>query len=1555
MPEQVSSCYLAGGESLLIHCAEAWLARGHAVRGIISATPQIVSWAAERGLPVIAPGKGLAERLTEPFDYFFSITNLTVIPPEVIAKAKKVAINFHDGPLPRYAGLYATAWALLEREPRHGITWHAMTDDVDAGAMYHQTLFELAPDETSYSLNTRCYEAAIESFGPLVDALTTGRAEPRAQPLAVKHYFARHKRPDAAGTLRWDLDAAALEAVVRALDFGPVDNPLTLAKLLAGDELVAVKSAARVDGSGAPGTILSLGDELVVACKEGALAVRELTCLSGSPIAIADWASQHGLRVGGVLPRISGEEAARLTARHEDLCRYEAYWMKRLGALAPLELPLVDPALLGDGVTRAPFEVPESAKALGSDAIVAALLAYLARVCDAEELDVGFSDPALRERVADAPRWFARYVPLRANVAMDAGFDALLSTLGAELERVRTRGTYARDAIARHPHLAADAQAIAGALTRVTIEIVSSVEDVTPSPNAALAVAVGPDGATMWCADARVLGGATLASMQRQFGIFLDALAGSSATPIGAQPLLSEDERRRIVSELNATAVDYRRDVCVHQLFEEQVARTPDAPAVSYLDRTLSYAELDARANQLAHRLVALGVGPDVLVAVSVERGAEMLVATLGVMKAGGAYVPLDPTYPRDRLALMLEDSRAKVLVTQPELAARFPAHAGETLLLRDVLDAPKTRPDVKVTSERLAYVIYTSGSTGKPKGVMVEHRNVVNFFAGMDERLRHEGDPGTWLAVTSLSFDISVLELFWTLTRGFKVVVHTDKADDAAHARARLPNQALPITMSLMYFASDEGENKASDKYKLLLEGARFADERGFSAVWTPERHFHAFGGLYPNPSVAAAALATITKNIQLRAASVVMPLHHPIRVAEEWALVDNLSGGRVGISFAAGWQPNDFVIYKPERFKDRKQAMLDDLEIVRRLWRGEALKTISPIGKEIEVRTLPRPIQKELPFWLTAAGNPETFRAAGEIGANVLTHLLGQTIDEVGEKIRVYREARRAAGHEGPGQVTIMLHTFVGPDADEVRRLVREPMKAYLKSSVDLIKAAAWTFPTFKEKADKTGKTPAQLFEEEEMSPEELDAILEHAFNRYYETSGLFGTPLSCLAIIDRLKGIGVDDVGCLLDYGVPSAKVLEHLKYLDELKRLATTGVDAGDDYTLAAQVKRHRVTHLQCTPSQMSMLLADEGARAALRGLSKVMVGGEAFPAALAAELRAATNADVLNMYGPTETTIWSSTERVAGDGAAVSLGEPIANTQLYVLDRRRQLVPLGMAGELYIGGDGVARGYFERAELTAERFVDDPFREGGRLYRTGDLVRVRADGKLDFLGRVDFQVKLRGYRIELGEIEAKLREGAGVRDVVVAAREDAPGDKRLVAYLIAEAERSIDVEALAASARAELPEYMIPSAFVVLPKLPLTPNGKVDRKALPAPGKATARAAAAFVAPAEGLEAQIASVWTELLSVERVGLDDNFFDLGGHSLLTVQAQRRLKDVLARPLALTDLFRFPTIRALAEFLGGDGTSKTMAQSKDRADARREAMARRSEARDRRPQRR
>jgi hypothetical protein len=301
---------------------------------------------------------------------------------------------------------------------------------------------------------------------------------------------------------------------------------------------------------------------------------------------------------------------------------------------------------------------------------------------------------------------------------------------------------------------------------------------------------------------------------------------------------------------------------------------------------------------------------------------------------------------------------------------------------------------------------------------------------------------------------------------------------------------------------------------------------------------------------------------------------------------------------------------------------------------------------------------------------------------------------------------------------------------------------------------------------------------------------------------------------------------------------------------------------------------------------------------------------------------------------------------------VPIGRPVANTQLYVLNRYLQPVPIGVAGELHIGGVQVGRGYLNRPELTAEKFIADPFGDEpeAHLYKTGDLVRYLPDGNIEFLGRLDYQVKLRGFRVELGEIEAVLSQHPAIREVVVLLREDVPGDKRLVAYAVPRAKSPLRISELREYLQEKLPDYMVPAAFVQLEALPLTPNGKVDRRSLPAP-RWEGQSERAYSAPKNEVERTIAGIWQELLHVERVGVDDSFFELGGHSLLIIQAHRRLCEVTGRELVITDMFRYPTIRTLTEHLSQDRRSGDQATSQkgvDRAKARREAMRRRRQHR-------
>ena len=314
------------------------------------------------------------------------------------------------------------------------------------------------------------------------------------------------------------------------------------------------------------------------------------------------------------------------------------------------------------------------------------------------------------------------------------------------------------------------------------------------------------------------------------------------------------------------------------------------------------------------------------------------------------------------------------------------------------------------------------------------------------------------------------------------------------------------------------------------------------------PERHFKSFGGLSPNPSVLAAALAAITQNIQICSGSVVLPLHDPIRVAEEWAVVDNISNGRVGLGVACGWVPNDFVISENQaHFDNRKDVFAKKISVLRQLWRGEPHLVTNPQGEKVEVQTIPRPLQKEVPIWITAASNPETFRQAGDMGANLLTHLLGQSVEGLASKIEIYREAWKAAGHPGEGIMTLMLHTFVGDSDQEVHEIVREPMKKYLAGSLNLAAAHLKSVPFIQNPGD---------IDVTKLTPDLVDQTLEASFEKYFHMSGLLGSYEKCIDMVDQLEEIGVDEVACLIDFGVEEETVLSSLERLNVVRILSNS---------------------------------------------------------------------------------------------------------------------------------------------------------------------------------------------------------------------------------------------------------------------------------------------------------------------------------------------------------------------------------------------------------------
>jgi amino acid adenylation domain-containing protein len=643
------------------------------------------------------------------------------------------------------------------------------------------------------------------------------------------------------------------------------------------------------------------------------------------------------------------------------------------------------------------------------------------------------------------------------------------------------------------------------------------------------------------------------ARIERMVGHYLTLLEAAAADPdqrLSELRLLNEVERRQILVEWNRTEVPYPKDRCLHELIEDQVKRTSEATAVVFEGDSLTYRQLNERANQLARYLQRLGVGPDTLVAICMERSLEMVVGLLGILKAGGGYVPLDPEYPKERLAFMLADAGAPALLTHSGLQGSLPAHTGKVVRLD--ADWPLIAGEgvgnvtSSVRAEHLAYMIYTSGSTGRPKGAMNTHVAIVNRLLWMQDAYRLTSSDRV-LQKTPFSFDVSVWEFFWPLLTGATLVL------------------ALP-------------------------------------------------------------------------------------------------------------------------------------------------------------------------------------------------------------------------GGHK---------------------------------------------------------------------------------------------------------------------------------------------------DGAYLANLIRKEKITTAHFVPSMLSSFLEQEGLESSCASLKRVVCSGEALPFELQQRFFSLLPAGLHNLYGPTEAAVdvTSWTCQRESRMRTVPIGWPIANTRIHILDRHLQPTPIGVPGELHIGGIGLARGYHNRPELTAEKFIPDPFRKepGARLYKTGDLARYLPDGAIEYLGRLDHQVKIRGFRIELGEIESVLTELPGVREAVVVAREDAPGDKRLVAYLTAKNGLLPKDSELRGVLQAKLPAHMVPSAFIILERFPLTPNGKVDRKALPEPRDFSQSLGGHSLLPRNELERTIAAIWQEVLHLEKVGIEDSFFHLGGHSLLLVHIQNKLEKALDKPLLMMDLFRYPTISSLAEYLSVKGKVK------------------------------
>jgi natural product biosynthesis luciferase-like monooxygenase protein len=785
----------------------------------------------------------------------------------------------------------------------------------------------------------------------------------------------------------------------------------------------------------------------------------------------------------------------------------------------------------------------------------------------------------------------------------------------------------------------------------------------------------------------------TIIRLAAHYENLLEQLINNETRPYSEFCLMNKDEFNKVIYDWNATNREFEKDLSIHEIFRLQALRKTNNIALKYGSKEISYQELDIKSDQLAHHIreeyrkrTKKMFSADVLIALCIDRSLEMVLAMLAVLKSGGAFVPIDVSHPQERIDFILNDTKANLVLTTRQFIGNNGIKLPDDKLVfvdlsEKIYESNLNDFSLPISNGNdLAYVIYTSGTTGNPKGVMVNHQNLSNFIAGMNETIPLNEDDH-FLALTSISFDISVLELLWNLTGGRTVSIKTSDSSQN-NLDYLVNNYKEQLDFSLFYFSSKDDFKK--DKYQLLKESSLYADRNAFSAIWIPERHFHEFGGIFPNPSVVAAGLSTITSNIEIRSGSIVLPLHDVIRVAEEWSVVDNLSNGRIALSIASGWHVNDFVL-KPFNYDERQKVMYSQIEELKTLWRGERIQRKNGLDQLTDVEIFPKPITSKLNIYITSGGNPDTFVSAGKIGANILTHLLGQEIEDLEKNINLYKKTLKENGFSvKEAKISLMLHTYIGTDLEEVKNKVKDPFKSYLKSSVGLISNLSKDLNIATSNIDE----------------DNLNDLLELGFERYWQTSALFGTPETCKKIVSSIYAIGVTDIACLIDFGIADVDVMEGLRHLNQLKNNYNRVEENINDAT-------NVITSMQITPSYLNALLEDDNSISFIKNLKQIIVGGEIFPDKLLNKLKELTDADIFNMYGPTETTIWSTFQKV-NKGNKVNIGRPIQNTSVYILDVNLVPVPIGVVGELYIGGAGVARGYLNRPELTAERFIENPF-------------------------------------------------------------------------------------------------------------------------------------------------------------------------------------------------------------------------------------------------------
>ncbi|ERT10339.1 non-ribosomal peptide synthetase, partial [Photorhabdus temperata] len=780
-------CVVVGGTTLAVFCAGQIQAAGHIIQAVLATDIVLKTWAAQQGIVCVDSVDALQQQITlHPIDWLFSIVNPIILPESLIEQMRGGAFNYHDSPLPRYAGSHATSWALLAGETDYAISWHCIEEGVDTGDIAVQWPVSIEEHDNAFSLNLKCYQAAQRGFIELLKDLGHGTLVTYPQDLSQRCFYALSHRPDFGGYLCWKQSGEALSALVRALDFGEnYSNPLGCPKLLLMQGTVQISWLEQLNrcSEGTPGTLIAVEEDVwQVTTGSEDVRIGGFATLEGKLLSARELADISELSPGKQLPLLSPQQAHNIRNTLEVLASSESFWYERLTSLQPIQLPFKTtrqqikprwvmsawlPALPKSNNEEDPLRM-----------LLQTFVIYLARLIHQTKFQLGwYVDEAKDE--AGILAGLAPVVPMVVEVEFDRPWRAVADGIDDELAQLAQHSTFSRDLVSRFPSLQAIPVLTTHQPWQIAVAVIKDDRQCDQEVSGELlTLQINMQGGFRWIYDSNRLSADVVQRMSEHLQVLASSKNIGNETPIWQLNLLPEAERTLLLEIWNATEIAYPDPLCIHQLFEQQVEKTPYATALVHQEQTLNYAELNTRANRLAHQLIALGVVPDQRVAICVARSPAMVVALLAVLKAGGAYVPLDSTYPGERLAYMLNDTVPAVVLAD---ATGWAALGEEALAGLTVLD-PNTLPDQSdsnpqipaLTPQHLAYVIYTSGSTGQPKGVMVEHQAIYQRYLGVNETYAVTAQDRV-LQFATFAFDVSVEELFSSLCNGATLVMRDD------------------------------------------------------------------------------------------------------------------------------------------------------------------------------------------------------------------------------------------------------------------------------------------------------------------------------------------------------------------------------------------------------------------------------------------------------------------------------------------------------------------------------------------------------------------------------------------------------------------------------------------------------------------------------------------------------------------------------------------------------------------------------------------------------------